>query len=376
MTAVIKAQSPADILAMLPALAGFTPRESVVLLAFRGKRTCGAIRFDLPKSKSSTVQKRFANSMMGTLSKMRQVDAVIPIICTDDTFDADGRAPGTEFARVLGRRLQHAGFELRESLCHASDGWVSYLDDAAPAGGYPLSDIENSVVHDAMPADLRRGKSSLSDQPTRVPDADDGYKARVRQQFAHYRALLDEAGWEDGAAPAELDLLNDLPLLMENALSWDDHEIDQGDALLLLAWQGPPVRDMTMLQWASDELVGELCLRENDSMRQGDGGDAAAHQLLSDLMLGIGPRPDPERIERGIDLVGTVVSRADDSERPPLLCMLAWLSWALGHGTAAGKYIAEARRIRPEYGMAEVLDTILSNGMLPEWAFAEPVANE
>jgi hypothetical protein len=127
---------------------------------------------------------------------------------------------------------------------------------------------------------------------------------------------------------------------------------------------------MTMLQWATHPVVGDLILEESDSLRDGRDFPSDMSELLGDLMLGIGPQPDPERIHRGIELLRIVVSRADDAERPPLLCMLTWLSWALGHGTAAGRYIDEARAIRPDYGMVEILDTMLSNGMLPEWAFA------
>lgn len=47
--------------------------------------------------------------------------------------------------------------------------------------------------------------------------------------------------------------------------------------------------------------------------------------------------------------------------------MLAWLSWALGRGSLAGQYIRLARAIDPSYSMAELLDTMLSNGMMPEW---------
>ncbi|HEY5320531.1 MAG TPA: DUF4192 domain-containing protein [Galbitalea sp.] len=373
MSVILKAHNPADLLAMLPSLVGFAPRESIVLLAFRGKRTCGAIRYDLPKSSSATVQKRVATFMIGTLCKLRGVDAVIPVICTGDAFGADGTPPAADFAQVLGRRLRQSGFELRDLLCQASDGWVSYLEDDPPAGGHPLSDIADSFVHDEVPPELR-GRASPFEQPSRVPDADESHKDRVMQELAHLRGLMDDLdrddAWDDDAATIELQPLADLPQLMEDALGWDVATVDANDALLLFAWQGPPVRDMTMLQWATHRVVGDLTLDENDSMRDGHGGHPDAHQLLGDLMLGIGPQPDPARIHRGIELLRTVVSRADDAERPPLLCMLTWLSWALGHGTAAGRYVDEARAIRPDYGMVEVLDTMLSNGMLPEWAFA------
>jgi hypothetical protein len=93
-------------------------------------------------------------------------------------------------------------------------------------------------------------------------------------------------------------------------------------------------------------------------------------------MLGIGPRPDPERIDRGISLLRLLVSRAEDIDRRAPLCMLGWLSWALGRGTEAGRYIAEVRRIEPGYGLGEVLDTMFSNGMMPEWAFRDQTALE
>ena len=35
-------------------------------------------------------------------------------------------------------------------------------------------------------------------------------------------------------------------------------------------------------------------------------------------------------------------------------------------------FIDEARAIDPKYGMAELLDTMLSNGLLPEWVFTDP----
>jgi hypothetical protein len=58
--------------------------------------------------------------------------------------------------------------------------------------------------------------------------------------------------------------------------------------------------------------------------------------------------------------------------RAPLLTMLAWLNWALGLGSTAGLFIEQARAIDPRYGLAELLDSMLHNGMLPEWAFDPP----
>jgi hypothetical protein len=379
MNFVVKAHSPADILAMVPSLVGFAPRNSLVLIAFRGRRTCGAIRFTLPKAKTEVARKRFATFALGTLCKLRQVDAVIPVIRTDALFGARSAPPEAGLANVLARRIQQSGFELRELLCHAGDGWASYLDPESPAGGHPLTQIAESAVIGDLPIEFR-GTPDGTDPPARVPDAAEPERERVRRALASYRALAVSSGSGDvadaAAHPIEFEPLDDLPLFVELALYWDDDAITQNDALLLFVVQGPPVRDLAMLQWAFHISVGDRFLEEteraNGHLVDSD-PDASreAWAVIGDLMLGIGPRPDPERIERGISLLLTVIARADDAERPAPLCMLAWLSWALGHGTDAGRYVAEARSIDPDYSMAVLLHTIFSSGRLPEWAFVD-----
>ncbi|MHA6670348.1 DUF4192 domain-containing protein [Homoserinimonas sp. A447] len=370
MSVIVKAQGPADLLAMMPSLIGFTPQRSFVLLAFRGKRTCGAIRFNLPSSTTEAVLKRIATNAVGTLCKISGVDSVVVAIFTDEAIGTGGM-PHSDFADVLGRRLRFSGFGLRESLCQASDGWGSYCDADTPDGGHPLSDIANSPVVANLPPEALPDDA---DTPARVPDAPAADKKRVSNALARYRrlAVIERKGDLD-SLPAELDALGDLTGFVEKALDWDESAIRDNDALLLFVLQGPPMRDTTMLQWASSLAIGDVMMDEAERWNRGGRDLSMADVVTSpNLMFGRGPRPDPERIERGIQLLLTVVSRAEDAERLSPLCMLAWLNWALGRGSRAGRYIDEARAIDPNYGMAELLDTMLSNGMLPEWAFAVP----
>jgi hypothetical protein len=51
------------------------------------------------------------------------------------------------------------------------------------------------------------------------------------------------------------------------------------------------------------------------------------------------------------------------------LYILAWLHWALGHGTLAFVHLAEASRLAPELEEVDHLDWMLRNGVLPAWAF-------
>lgn len=355
---------------MLPSLVGFTPQRSIVLLAFRGKRTCGAIRFDLPTSTSAVVPKGVASFAVGTLCKIPGVDGVVAAIYTDETIRMSG-LPHSDLAKVLGRRLEQSGFELRGLLCQASDGWGSYRDPDNPAGGHPLSDIANSPVVANIPTEALPDDAET---PARVPDAPAADKQRVRDALAGYRRLIEIVPDDDSdELPPEFAAVTNLARFAEDALAWDEPAIRANDALLLFVLQGPGMRDLTMLQWASSLRTGHVLVDEADRWSRGgrDVTDAGAW-ASPNLMMGIGPRPDPERVERGIRLLLTVVSRAEDAERPALLCMLGWLNWALGRGSRARRYVNEARAIDPGYGMAELLDSIASSGMLPEWAFDVP----
>ncbi len=372
MTTIVKASGSADILAMIPSMVGFLPRNSVVLLAFRGKRSCGAIRFDLPGAHStkidSKLHKRIATTIVGTLCRLPAVDAVITIIYTDEEFAGGTAIPRAEFAAVLGRRIELSGFEHRGSITHASDGWASHFEPHVPPGGRPLSDIAESSASAQIPADERESPNPL-DLPKRVPNAEPSAMARTKKRLAMYRGLADSVRDDPSEAPAALAPIYDIPLFAEDALTWDAAATESFGALLAFMVQGPPARDLVMLQWASDLAVGDQLWEEgyhSDPVQRTSGVD------IGGLMLGHHARPDPDRIERGIALLLHLVAQLADAKRPPLLCMLAWLNWALGRGSRAGVYLEEALTIDPQYSMAQLLNTMLSNGMLPEWAFAEP----
>jgi hypothetical protein len=372
MTTIVKANGPADILAMIPSMVGFIPRNSVVLLAFRGKRTCGAMRFDLPGAGGikvdAKIHKRFATTIVGTLCKLPTVDAVITVIYTDEEFAGGTAIPRAEFATVLGRRIELSGFEHRGSITHASDGWASHFEPRVPPGGHPLSDIAESSASAQIPEDERESPNPL-DLPKRVPNAEPSAMARTKKRLAMYRRLADSVGDDDSEAPAALAPIYDIPLFAEDALTWDAAATESFGALLAFMVQGPPVRDLVMLQWASDLAVGDQLWEEgshSDQVQRTAGVD------IGGLMVGQYARPDPDRIERGIALLLHLVAQLADAKRPPLLCMLAWLNWALGRSSRAAVYLDEALAIDPQYSMAQLLNTMLRNGMLPEWAFAEP----
>jgi len=368
MQTIVKAPTQPDFLAMVPQLVGVEIHDSLVLVGFRGKRTHAAIRFGLPSAGSSRdVMKKFATTMVGTFCKIPTLDGVAVVICTSESFGQSSTAPYSELGKLVAERLDRGGFEVKDALCQASDGWASYFEKVVPPGGHSLAEIDSSPVFDGVTDGALRQVRPRKGE-ARIPDASDDEQERMRAIMADLR-LASAAEVASGSIDPRLAPMNDVPVFVEAALTWDDAEIAEFGPLLMLLVSMPNMRDQCMLQWASTAQTGDLLF---DWAVAGPAGTAPElDKLLGGLMLGEGPRPAPERIEAGIALLLKLVPLLVGADRLAPLCMLTWLNWALGRGSIAGIYLDEAMAIDNAYGMVEVLAMILQNGVLPEWAFYE-----
>ena len=405
---IVKTPTPQDFLALVPQLVGFLPAQSLVLVAFRGNRTCGALRFNLPNPDAGPQElRRIAGALLGTLCKIPGVDALVPVTYTDESIGDDpalgvADLPQGAFLRAILTRAGQSGFLVRDALCVAADGWASYLDDAPAQGGrarpmplrHPLSEIADSGVAEAIPLDARRELARLH-TGAELPRVDLTTRERCARRLARFQRL----GPGPGPIPELIEMVGDMldPVgTAETALGLNPAEltVDEAAALLFLM-QGPATRDQMMLQFAFGEAEGHrsLALNRHYARRQRETGlsmddvvaaDMAAGRALQetepttgDLMLGMSAdRPDPVRVERAIGLLKLLVAMAPRSARPAPLCMLAWLSWTLGRGSVAGIHIDTALDIDGEYGMALLLLQLIGSGRLPEWAFAVPDETE
>jgi hypothetical protein len=370
MTAIVKAQNAADFLALVPYLVGFHPHDSIVLVAFSGNRTRGAMRFDLPKTDAALACKRIATTMIGMLCKLPEVDALVPVVFTDDRFVPP--VPHRPFIEAIIHRAGLAGFFVRDALCLASDGWGSYLDDDCPPAGHPLDEINASGIGERLPGHARRALGMVTDGAV-IPEVDFGTRERIARLLLRYRdAAHDADSVELGPLGAAFDTDGPLPVfplprLIELALDLDPSRIEDRDAAFLLWFLQRPVgRDAMMLQLAFGPAAGFRVLFGEAAFIDGD--DSIVRESAA-LLSGDGPRPDPRRITAGITVLTAVTALAPKSARPAPLCVLAWLHWALGRGSVAGILVEKALTIDPDYGFARLLLTMLDAGRLPEWAF-------
>ncbi|MDO8383728.1 MAG: DUF4192 family protein [Microbacterium sp.] len=372
MPTIIKASDAADFLALVPALAGYRPRQSLALVLFRGKRTAGVMRYDLPEPGAVEAM---ASTTIGLACKVDRIDGIAIVVYTDEGFrdDSSGPIAWQQLVTALEKRAHVCGLRVVEALCVAGDAWGSYED----AEARPLSEVQQREA----------------DLPLQVPVGDQGAGAYLpevdlaeKERLGRALLAIDDAAEVLLAAPADSEdgdvsswarldpralaavvVLDDLPELFEDALRWDPEELDPfSGAVLLWCLRRPALRDVALQQWAGDIHAGELALFAQVRWEAGQ----EYPEELGARFCGEGPRPDPARLHRARNLVRRIAAAAPRDARPGPLAAAAWLSWALGGSTHAGWYAERALEIDPGHGLSQIVMSMCAASHLPEWAFA------
>lgn len=328
----IKAGTPRDFLGLVPALLGFTPQDSLVLVPFEASRTIGAMRLDLDADAAT-----LAHTGLGLVCQVPRVTGVAAVIYAAEDADST-RDLGQQIADVADRQ----GLHLVDVLYVASDGYGSHLTGEAPR---PVAEI-------ATPDALREKVAASQTAGASIPDADPARAARI----AFAAARMDD------------DALADFVAVAEDALTGDPADLDTRQAAILLTGIGIPLwRDVALIQWATDRGNGTraLAAQIGHSIM-----GAPVPESIARTLYGQGDRPDADRLTAGLALVRHLAAYADDQERPNLLAAAAWLSWALGRSTHATVYTDRALAIDPDHGMSQIVATLCSAAVLPDWAFA------
>ncbi len=378
MSTVFRAAGPHDLLALVPALAGFSPERSIMCIAFSGARSVGVLRHDLPRRGRDRAA--VVAAIIGTLCRMPGVDAVVPIAYSDRRYTERGGPPERALLALVARRAEEAGFVVRDVLCRARDAWGSLLDPETPPTGHPLAVIDENALAAAALPDGRPGP----------PEAGATLAERDDELAAEMAAVLDELGDPERVAGV-LERLGDEadPVALVEALVGGSGR--GAAAALRLAWfvhlaDHPAVRDAMMLQFAFGRLVGEAALADVDAdadadpHRPADGDERRSvddlddlddlDELLGRLLIGRSTiRPDVDRVERALGMLRLAIPNAPGELRAGPLCIAAWLAWSLGRGSVAGGLLDRARELAPDHTMTQLLSSFVGGGALPEWAF-------
>ncbi|WP_298745072.1 DUF4192 family protein [uncultured Microbacterium sp.] len=365
MSTIVTASGPAQFLSLVPSLLGFTPTRSVVLVPLARGRSLGAMRLDLPPDDLSD---SVASSAVGMLCRIPTADAAMVVIYTDAAIT--GALPHRDLAEAIGRSADACGLKLVDAFTIAADGWGSHLDRRLPPQGRPLDEL---IPHASGPGPVPEGDQSSG---ATLPRRSGGERRAVGGALRSLETALEvicgipaRAERVDRVDPAALESacqLDDLPTLFEDALRGDAGALTPMRAAAL-AWcfARPALRDVALVQWASDLSGGDRAL---DAQQKWEDG-APYPADLAERMWGEGPRPDTDRLQAALDLTRQVAALAPRPLRPGPLALCAWLSWALGRSTHADHYTREALKIEPTHGLSEIVQSFVQAGHIPDWAF-------
>ncbi|MHA7987112.1 DUF4192 family protein [Rathayibacter sp. CAU 1779] len=359
------ASDPLSLLSVVPDLVGFEPRESLVLVTFCGKTSSGTFRVDLPpdappapegpldecassesEHERATTPRQLATALLESVRRIPGVDRILPIVYTDASC-ADG-PPHIGMVSEIGRAASARRIRMIDALYVAADGWGSYTGEARP---------RREV--DAVTR-LRRLDPDVPDlgpsprEAAMLPPVSE----RDRRRTATALAAVDHDG-------SDVDPV----WLAGYSAGWRPGDVGPAaSALLTGVLADPAARDVLLYTWAWGSRAGRRAVRFQERFLRGgpvvDARFAAAFSGAATL-----GRPDVPSVEHAIALLRRVAAHLAETQRAPALAALAWLSWTLGRSSVAGEYVRQARAADPSYGLAELLDAILSHGVLPEWAF-------
>jgi hypothetical protein len=372
MTTVIRAAGAADFLALVPHLVGFHPARSIVLVPFEGSRSIGALRFDLPpRDLPADARDQLAATAIGMVCKVAHADAMAVVVYTDDPV-APRRLPADAVVAAVLARADMCGMRVVDALCVGGDGWGRYL---APDAVRPLADLAGAPpeVVGAMPV---AGDQLAGAELPRPDLAEKERLALALREIDHAMSGLfgESAGGDDDrrippSALAAVCRLDDVPLLLEEALEGDAAHLDPYDAASLV-WclSRPALRDVALMQWTADLARGDEVYAAQMRWRRGD--DYPEH--LAAPMWGDGAAPDPDRLARALVLCRRLAAAAPRDRRAGVLAATGWLAWASGRSSHAAEYCAQALAIEPDHGLAGLVKGMADASHLPEWVYRRP----
>jgi len=397
---IVKAADAAQFLSFVPRLLGFRPARSLVVIPFRGTRSLGAMRFDLPPDDESV--ERIASTVVGMVCRVPDADAIAAIAYTDARFESGGM-PHRPLLDAVALHADACGVGVGDLLCVAADAWASALDPDRPPGGRPLSELDRddpglgglpapdgdqmsgAELPDCPPDQRDRVARAMSELQRALtllggPDTDAGpdaleAPATGTDDLGPVPAPVDGAADEaatgseaeriDPRALAAAGCLDDLPALFEDVLQNPD-ALDAYD-LAAIAWclARPSLRDIALVQWSGNLHQGDEALTAQ--LRWESGDEYPPH--LAMRMWGEGDPPSPARLDTALRLARQVAASVPRSGRPGPLAMCAWLAWALGRSTHAAEYAQRACAIEPDHGLSQIVLSFVHAGHLPDWAF-------
>ncbi len=363
---IVKVDGPAALLNLVPRLVGFRPAESLVLVAFSGKRSGSAMRFDLPTHRGPRTARRLrrppGRDALPRRARRRVRAGRLHRRALRGRSRRGRRLPGRprgvgrprgEGRPLRGRRRLGEGPWRPEAAAHrAPHGRArarrSRRGGAAPRGERRRPDglrrAADRVAHEVRRSRRPRPRLRTRRGPPRcrVRDRRDAVRRPRRDRARHRPAARRAAHRPRGRSPRR-----SVPLPRRPGRVRD--------------------RPRARRPSAGASRVGEAPRgpRSRGVARARRGGPAREHGPARRR----GRRPSVPRIEAALRAIRLALAHLEPADRAPLLGCAAWFEWALGRGSIAGAFVDLALAADPTDVFAAWLGMRLQRGELPEWAF-------
>lgn len=360
---LIRAPGFADLLSVIPSLVGVHPRNSLVIVPFLGRRAVGGFRVPLPGRVGPSESAALTGACVSAMTAVPEADAVLAVVHSERSYAEERGIPLAALGRAVVRRLERTRHGIVGVACIAADGWGRYTIASERRSPRPLDEINGSEsgLFSRAVADEPLDVAEHAVLP--VVEADD--RAVVSAVLA-----LGPAGGIAGLTP-----------IIERWLTGPSVARREGRIVQIL--QSPPLRDQLTLQIALGPVEAEPALlrmirQQTEQALTGETMDALVarrHTLRlpgddvaeAELLMGVGPGPDPERLALGTRALARTAALAPVEARVPVLTVLAWCWWARGAASLAAAHLAEARRLDPGYSMALLYESLFSARSVPDW---------
>lgn len=331
----MRLKSPRDLLAIIPYLFGFHPRDSIVLICLHAGQVGLTQRLDLPRPGESRV---VAQTALAAVLR-EQPDQVLLI----------GYAQGLD----------------------ASNEGIEAMTEALTAAGIPIHD--RIVVHDRTWRSLDCHEATCCPpegqpvpHPVEVPHLASEFVGHEQSPFADREALAAqlEAGPE-ALSPADLNVaetpeMDGLLDVWRRVLDGSDSPAEVTPAIAAAA--SASLRDVHV----RDALVARLTPGTLEGSHLADG----VQPLLAGLGRGWGTNgPDSATIVAMIRIQARLIrlcTMLPDQNAAPALTLLACFTWWRGNGALTRVALDRALRCQPDYRLAQLLQRMVDLAIRPQ----------
>jgi hypothetical protein len=332
----ICAETPTELLALIPHMLGFHPADSLVVIGTQPKSTTinVTLRYDLPGPAHPEVATWIARDAARILATERTGQAA-----------AVGYGPDRLVAPVVGelQNLKTPGLLLTEILRAADGRYWSYLCNepcCCPAGGTPFN---------------------LSAEPADAALAAEGPVLSSRDKFA---ATVARVGGETAD-------------VMCHATAWAEQRAFKLLAQSTQTGQGISTRSEIVLTGLDAVAQAIACYRRGGQLFAGDDAAWLTLVLREPQVCDITwSRMIPEHREAHLRLWQDLIRLALPGYVAAPASMLALVAWQSGNGVLANVALDRALADDPTYQIAKLLQKMINSGAPPATAYPPATPEE